>query len=350
MSKNGQITIQKVAARAGVSKQTVSRVINNHPDVSDVTRKHVQQVIDKLGYHPSAVARSLTKQRTHTIAVVTAGLNLVGPSNVLNGITLKAEELGYSLLIKNLAGFRVNDYQGLIRFLNEMRVEGVAWACPDIDHYRREEVEKISSLPVPVVFQGSAPIKNTLSVTVDNYAGGCLATQHLIDQGFRKIAHISGPLNFADAEARKKGWADALKKAGMNPLKVHWAEGDWSASSGATAASALLDAYPEMDAIFAANDQMAIGAMQAIRDRGLRIPDDIALIGFDNIPESGYSTPSLTTMSQDFELMGAKTIELLVSAINAQRNGKGLSSVKPVGLKVDLVVRNSTERVSEAAR
>ena len=345
MSRNHQITILRVAETAGVSKQTVSRVINNHPDVADVTRKHVQQVIDELGYHPSAVARSLTKQRTHTIAVVTAGLNLIGPSSVLNGITLKAEELGYALLIKNLTGFRINDYQGLARFLNEMRVEGVAWACPDIEHYRQEIVEKLSRLPTPVVFQGSAPLENALFVIVDNYDGGCQATQHLIDQRFRNIAHISGPLLFADAEERKAGWSDTLVKAGLQPSPSHSAEGDWSAASGAQAAATLLDTYPEMDAIFVGNDQMAIGAIQTIQGRGLRVPGDIAVIGYDNIAESAFSSPPLTTVAQDFELMGAKTIELLVDVINAQRDGKDLSGLRPVRLPADLIVRKSSLRV-----
>jgi DNA-binding LacI/PurR family transcriptional regulator len=325
-------------------------VINNHPDVADVTRKHVQQVIDELGYHPSAVARSLTKQRTHTIAVVTAGLNLVGPSSVLNGITLKAEELGYALLIKNLTGFRINDYQELVRFLNEMRVEGVAWACPDIEHYRQEIVEKLSRLPTPVVFQGSAPLENALFVIVDNYDGGCQATQHLIDQGFRNIAHISGPLIFADAEERKAGWSDTLEKAGMQPSPSHSAEGDWSAASGAQAAATLLDNYPEMDAIFVGNDQMAIGAMQTMQGRGLRVPGDIAVIGYDNIAESAFSSPPLTTVAQDFELMGAKTIELLVDVIDAQRDGKDLSGLQPVRLPADLVVRTSSLRTVEASK
>jgi DNA-binding LacI/PurR family transcriptional regulator len=347
MSRNNQITILKVAETAGVSKQTVSRVINNHPDVADVTRNHVQQVIIELGYHPSAVARSLTKQRTHTIAVVTAGLNLVGPSSVLNGITLKAEELGYALLIKNLAGFRVDDYQNMVRFLNEMRVEGVAWACPDIGHYRQEMIEKLSGLPTPVVFQGSAPLENALFVIVDNYAGGCQAARHLIDQGFHSIAHISGPLSFADAEERKSGWNDTLEKAGMPPTPSHSTEGDWSAASGAVAAATLLDAYPEMDAIFVANDQMAMGAMQTIQERGLRIPADIAVIGYDNIAESAFSSPPLSTIAQDFELMGAKTIELLVDVINIQRNGKDLSALRPVRLLPDLVIRKSSLRIVE---
>jgi DNA-binding LacI/PurR family transcriptional regulator len=346
MSKKDQITILKVAEIAGVSKQTVSRVMNDHPDVADVTRQHVKKVIDELGYHPSAVARSLTKQRTHTIAVVTAGLNLVGPSSVLNGITLKAEELGYVLLIKNLAGYRVDDYQNMFRFLNEMRVEGVAWACPDIEHYRQEVIEKLSRLPTPVVFQGSAPLENALFVIVDNHDGGCQATQHLIDQGFRNIAHISGPLAFADAEERKSGWSDTLQKAGLSPSPSHCAEGDWSAASGAKAAIELLKSYPEMDAIFVANDQMAIGALHAIQERGLQVPDDIALIGYDNIAESAFSSPALSTIAQDFELMGAKTIELLVDVIDTQRDGKDFSALRPIRLSPDLVVRQSSVRAA----
>ncbi len=350
MTKNDQITILKVAEVAGVSKQTVSRVMNNHPDVADVTRKHVQKVIDELGYHPSAVARSLTKQRTHTIAVVTAGLNLVGPSRVLNGITLKAEELGYALLIKNLAEYRVDDYRGLVRFLNEMRVEGIVWACPDIEHYRQEAIEKLSRLPTPVMFQGSAPIENALFVTVDNYAGGCQATQHLIDQGCCNIAHISGPLSFADSEDRKSGWSDTLERAGMPTGRSQWAEGSWSAASGAQAVIELLDTYPEMDGIFVANDQMAMGVMQAIRERGLQIPGDIAIIGYDNIAESAFSVPPLTTMAQDFELMGSKAIELLVDVIDVQRDGKDLSALRSVRLPVDLIIRKSSLRKAELSK
>jgi LacI family transcriptional regulator len=227
-----------------------------------------------------------------------------------------------------------------------MRVEGVAWACPDIDHYRQETIENLSKFQVPIVFQGSSPIENALFVTVDNYAGGCQATQHLIDQGFRNIAHISGPLSFADAEARKSGWTDTLKKVGAHPTQSNWAEGDWSAVSGARAVSELLQTYPEMDAIFVANDQMAIGAMQTLQARGLQVPGDIVIVGYDNIAESAYSSPPLTTMSQNFELMGAKTIELLVEAINAQRSGKELSALQPVRLTTDLVIRQSSLRTA----
>lgn len=342
MNKNDSVTIQQVAFAAGVSKQTVSRVINNRPDVADGTRKHVLNVIETLGYHPSAVARSLTSKRTRMLAVVTAGLHLIGPSNVLDGITLTAEALGYTLLIKNLATFRVDDYQGLIRFINEMRVEGVAWAIPDFEHYRTETIGKISSLPVPVVFQGSAPLENTLTVTVDNYAGGCQATQHLIDQGYRKIAHVAGPQEFWDAEARKTGWKDTLVKNGLPAEDRQWAAGDWSVQSGAQAAGALLAAYPEMDAIFAGNDQMAIGVIQCLREHGLRVPQDVALIGYDNIPESAFIAPPLSTIAQDFHLMGAKTIELLVEAIHARQAGLQPPAVQPVSLQTTLIVRASS--------
>jgi LacI family transcriptional regulator len=319
-------------------------VINNHPDVADITREQVQKVIDELGYHPSAVARSLTTRRTHTIAVVTAGLNLAGPSRVLHGLALRAEEAGYALLLKNLPSFRVDDYEGLIRYYNEMQVEGVAWAVPDTDHQRLETVEKFSSLPMPVVYQGSAPIEGALYVTVDNYDGGCRATQHLIDQGYRHIAHISGPLSFWDAEARKSGWHDTLEKNGHHPTDTHWSEGDWNSASGAEAVSRLLGTYPNMDAIFAGNDQMAIGAIEKLHEQGLQVPEDIAVIGYDNIAESAYNSPPLTTMSQDFHLMGARTIEVLLEAINAQHTGKKPNTVAPVMLATDLIVRRSSIR------
>ena len=347
MSTKKRVTIKKVAETAGVSKQTVSRVINNHPDVAAETRKHVQEVIERLGYHPSAVARNLSRQRTRTIAVVTAGLNLAGPSNVLDGISLRAEELGYTILLKNLPDFRVSDYPSLIRYFLEMHIEGVAWACPEIANFRCESIEKLAELPIPVVFQGSTPINTGLIVTVDNYDGGCRATQHLIDQGYRNIGHISGPLEFWDAEARKSGWADTLNKVGISTTDTSWVEGDWSAASGAQAVSKLIEKYPEMDAIFIANDQMAIGAILKLHEHGLKVPDDLAIIGYDNIPESAYNSPPLTTIAQDFQQMGAKTIEVLVEAIEAQYAGKEPLRSQAVILPSELIIRESSAQLSE---
>jgi DNA-binding LacI/PurR family transcriptional regulator len=275
---------------------------------------------------------------------VTAGLNLVGSSGVLNGISLKAEELGYTILLKNLPDFRVSDHQSLIRYLLEMRVEGVAWACPEVDQYRQESIAKLSELPVPFVIQGSSPIENVLNVTVDNYEGGCRATQHLVDQGYREIGHISGPLAFRDAQDRKSGWMVTLEKIGLTRTDRHAKEGDWSAESGAKAITELLETYPEMDAIFIANDQMAIGAIQRLHQCGLGVPSDLAIVGYDNIPESAYNSPPLTTMFQDFQQMGSKTIEVLADAIKAQQSGTEQPGIKPVILDTDLIIRKSSIR------
>jgi LacI family transcriptional regulator len=183
-----------------------------------------------------------------------------------------------------------------------------------------------------------------VSFTVDNYDGGCQATRHLLDQGFQKIAHISGPLTFWDARARKSGWRDTLNQNGMSVSDDHCAEGDWSAASGSDAVLKLLSSYPDMDAIFVANDQMAIGAIQRLQERGLHVPNDLAIIGYDNIPESAYNSPSLSTISQDFHMMGKKSVDLLVEAIDAQRTGKNMLSVKPVKLVSELIVRTSSLR------
>jgi LacI family transcriptional regulator len=271
-------------------------------------------------------------------------LNLAGPSRVLHGLALKTEEAGYALLLKNLPDFRVDDYERLIRYFSEMQVEGVAWLLPDTNHQRIETVEKFAKLPMPIVYQGSAPIEGTLYVTVDNYDGGCRATQHLIDQGYRRIAHISGPLSFGDADERKSGWYETLKKNGLHATDAHWSEGDWNSASGAQAISKLLHTYPGMDAVFAGNDQMAIGAIEELTEHGLRVPEDIAIIGYDNIAESAFNSPPLTTMAQDFQMMGAKTIEVLIEAINLQHDGKAHSTVKPVMLATDLIIRKSSVR------
>jgi DNA-binding LacI/PurR family transcriptional regulator len=199
---------------------------------------------------------------------------------------------------------------------------------------------------MPVVFQGSTPIEGALFVTVDNYSGGCSATQHLIDQGYQHVGHISGPLEFWDAKARKAGWCDTLKKNGVLPTDSQWAEGDWSVESGARAVSSMLRIYPNMDAIFVANDQMAIGAIRKLKEHGLRVPDDLGIVGYDNIPESAYNSPPLTTISQDFHQMGEKTMEVLESAIRAQQSGNTLDGIEPIILNSELIIRQSSLSLS----
>ena len=215
MNTNKRATIKQVARAAGVSTQTVSRVINDRPDVSPETRERIQQVIVELDYQPSALARSLIQQRSYTLGVVTAGLKFIGPSRTLNGITNKAEELGYALLLEEMLHFDTEDIKPLLQNLLARHVDGIVWAVPEVGDNRRWVDEILNDVPVPVVFLTMQPRPGVSTVAVDNYAGGSLATQHLLEQGCRRIGHISGPLDWWEARQRKQAWQDTLQKAGI---------------------------------------------------------------------------------------------------------------------------------------
>ena len=270
MNLDRRATIKDVARIAGVSTQTVSRVINDRPDVAPITRERINQVIKDLDYHPSALARSLISQRSYTLGVVTAGLKFIGPSRTLNGITSMAEELKYDLLLEELPRFDTEDIKPLLQDLLARHVDGIVWAVPEVGENRRWVDEILMDVPVPVVFLTMQARAGVSTVSVDNYAGGVLATQHLLEQGCRHIGHISGPLDWWEARQRKQAWQDTLQKAGIRTTDNQCAEGNWSSSSGETAFEQLLHSYPEMDAVFVGNDQMALSVLHIANRRGLQ--------------------------------------------------------------------------------
>lgn len=335
-------TIKQVAKAAGVSTQTVSRVINDRPDVAPETRQRIQQVIDELSYQPSALARSLIQQRSYTVGVVTAGLKYIGPSRTLNGITTKAEELGYALLLKELPSFTTNDIQSLIQFMLARHIDGILWAVPEIGDNRKWVESGLSRIPVPTVFIAMQSRPGISMVNVDNRLGGQLAVQHLLEQGRQHIGHISGPLDWWEARQRKLAWQETLAAAGRTVTEAHCAEGNWSSSSGETAFQQLLKSYPEMDAVFIANDQMALAALQLANRQGLRIPQDVAVVGFDNIAEAAYFYPALTTIHQDQHELGCLALRELVNLIEASRAGDQAIEPKSCLLTPELIVRESS--------
>src|SRR5512136_1887595 len=223
MNLNKRATIKQVAKVANVSTQTVSRVINDRPDVAPETRARIKQIIDELDYHPSALARSLIQQRSYTLGVVTAGLKYIGPSRTLNGITSKAEELGYALLLEELPRFDTENIKPLLQNLLARHVDGIVWAVPQVGDNRRWVDEILNDVPVPVVFLTMQARAGVSTVSVDNYAGGVLATRHLLEQGYRQIGHIAGPLDWWEARQRKQAWQETLEKAGKKVSENHWA-------------------------------------------------------------------------------------------------------------------------------
>ena len=340
-------TIKEVAQAAGVSTQTVSRVINDRPDVSPETRQRVQDVIQHLGYQPSALARSLIQRRSYTLGVVTAGLKYIGPSRTLNGIAEKVEELGYSLLLKELPKFTANNIVPLIQSLLSRHVDGIIWAVPEVGDNRAWLEDQLPELFVPMVFITMAPRQNVSIVSVDNYLGGRLATSHLLEQGFRHIGHIAGPLDWWEARQRMNGWRDVLAEADAEVDQQYWTEGNWSTVSGSQAFEQLLKQYPQMDAIFVANDQMALSVMQIACRQGIRIPQDLGVVGFDNIPESAFFWPPLTTVQQDQHTVGCIAVSEIVQIIEANRKEKSVTEPKLILLQPTLIVRESSMVVRE---
>jgi len=342
--RSSRLTIKQVASAAGVSTQTVSRVINSRPDVSAETRRRVQAVIDDVGYQPSALARSLIRQRSYTLGVVTAGLKYLGPSRVLNGIASTAEGLGYSLLLKELPRFDSDDVQPIFQMLLSRHVDGVIWAVPEVGRNRAFVGQLALDSDVPIVYLAMEPRENVKAVSIDNYAGARMAVAHLLEQGYRQIGHISGPLDWWEARQRLAAWQDALTGAGIPVAEEHWVEGNWSSSSGAEAILRLLRKYPEMDAVFVANDQMALSVMQAACQRGIRVPEELGVVGFDNMPESAYYWPPLTTIEQDQHALGRIAVEEVIRTIRTQWTDTAAIEPGRLTLVPNLIVRKSSIR------
>jgi DNA-binding LacI/PurR family transcriptional regulator len=340
-----RLTIKDVAAAAGVSTQTVSRVINDRPDVADATRQHVSEVIEQLGYRPSALARSMIRRRSYTLGVVTAGLKFIGPSRVLHGITDAAEQQGYGLLLQQLDSYGSTTVQPILDRLVERRVEGVIWAVPEVGDNHAWLQQHATRLGVPIVVTSTRQQPEAYVVNIDNYEGGQMATRHLIEQGYRHIGHISGPLDWWEAQERKAAWAGVLAEAGLHVDGSSWASGNWSSRSGLEAAERLFAQYPEMDAVFVANDQMALSVLQLAAARGICVPEELGVVGFDGIPESPYFWPPLTTVDQDQHQLGTSAVEALIGMINGAYNGEERPPTNRLVLHPKLIVRASSQRV-----
>ena len=338
MNSRKRVTIKEVAQAAGVSTQTVSRVVNARPDVSPGTRQHVQEVIDKLGYQPSKIARSLIQGQSYTLGVVSSNISLYGPSHVLQGIQEAAKEKEYSLILQILTDPEVYEAKKLLREILSYHVDGILWAMPEIGQNRDWIQEELVNLSVPIAFLNAQPRPLQTTVVIDNRTGGYLATKHLIEQGRQNIGIITGPMSWWEARQRELGWRDALTENGRSIDESFITHGDWTPSSGERGLRMLLEWHPEMDALFACNDQMALGAMKIAHQIGHRIPKDLAIVGFDDIPEAPYFYSALTTVRQDMTEMGREGVRQLISMIENPNE----QSIAPIRIQPELIVREST--------
>jgi DNA-binding LacI/PurR family transcriptional regulator len=322
-----------VAKLAGVSHQTVSRVLNDHPNVRPQTREDVLAAIRELGYRPNAAARTLVTGRTHTLGVITFDTTLYGPASMLYGIE-RAAHPGYSVSIASLSAFeRRSMREAVDRFLGQ-GVEGIIVIA--------SEMPALGALAgvttdVPLVAVGCgtrAPLLD--SVAIDNMDGAFRATRYLLDLGHTCVHYVGGPDSTLDAHERAEGWARALREAGTPVPEIF--SGDWSARSGYEIGHRLA-AMPEVTAVFSANDQMALGLLRALGEHGRAVPSDVSVVGFDDIPESAYFLPPLTTVRQDFGELGRQALRLLVDRIA----GRPVPSTR-LPVAPELIVRASAAR------
>src|SRR5215213_2116406 len=340
--KSRQVTITQVAKEAGVSIQTVSRVINNRQEITPATRQHVQDVIKRLGYQPNAIARSLSQRRSHTLGVVTSGLEYYGPSHILVGVEQGANQVGLSILLNLLHEPESENIGKIVNGLISRQVEGIIWAVPEISNNRSWFREILPQLSIPVVFLSTQPQDALHVVEIDNRNGAYMATEHLLKKGYRRIGLITGPLTWWAASERRRGWQEALTAAGILSRDGDVVEGNWSAESGEGGLHELLTNSPDLQAVFASNDQMALGLMRAARSLGKRIPEDLAVVGFDDIPESAFYQPPLTTIRQGLYELGQVAVQTFMKLRQIDQRDESVTAAQTVMLQPQLVVREST--------
>jgi len=337
--KTKKVTISEVAKEAGVSLQTVSRVINNRQEITPRTRQRVQEVIQRLRYQPNAIARSLSQRRSHTLGIVTSGLEYYGPARILVGVEQAANQQSLSILLNLLHQPESEDVGSIVNSLISRQVEGIIWAAPEIGNNRSWFREMLPQLAIPVIFLSTQPRDQIHVVEIDNRAGGYIATQHLLERGYRKIGLIAGPLTWWAASERRRGWQEALVAANVPFSDAQIVEGNWSAESGERGLHELMEKCPDVQAVFACNDQMALGVMRAAQRLEKRIPEDLAVVGFDDIPESPFYSPPLTTVRQDLYKLGKVAVQTFLQRRDAEQGGE-LNI--PILLQPQLVVREST--------
>jgi DNA-binding LacI/PurR family transcriptional regulator len=326
------VVMADVAKLAGVSLQTVSRVINDSPHVRAATRQRVEDAMRKLEYRPNPVARALVTGRSRTLGVVSFDTTLFGPASTLFGIERAAHDAGYFVSIVSLRSLTRSAVLDAVERLRAQGVDGVLVVAPT-----ESATQAILHLPqdVPVVATEAGPGESVPLVAVDQVEGARLATQHLLELGHRTIWHISGPSDWLEAQDRVDGWRSTLEAAGASPPPV--LVGDWSARSGHELGREL---GPDVTAVFVANDQMALGVLRSLHETGRRIPADISVVGFDDIPEAEYFTPPLTTVRQNFNEMGRRSLLLLLEQIESHSRAPVRETVPP-----ELIVRASTTSV-----
>lgn len=325
-----QPNIYDVARLANVSHQTVSRVLNNNSSIRPETKTRVLKAMETLGYRPNQAARALASAKTKMLGILSSDTDFTGPASMVHEMEVAARARGYFAVSCGVDPTNLASVQGGIEHLMNLGVEGLAIVTPHAEavEYVRQQV-----MAIPVVSLDSMYRMDELAVSVDNFAGAVAATEYLIELGHRNIVHISGPKNWFESSTRTAGYTSTMLNARLEPRVI---EGDWEIQTGHRIAMDMSIDSLAITAIFVANDRMALGVLSAMRKRGISVPDRLSVVGFDDLPETAYYWPPLTTVKQDFRQLGERAMLLLVQELEGR-------AVKKVDRLIpELVVRDST--------
>jgi LacI family transcriptional regulator len=346
-----RLTMTSIAKRAGVSTTTVSRVINNKPDVDENTRSRILKIIEEANYTPNPTFKGISTNKTNLVGLYTNSLDKPWTIEVLKGVTEIVNESSYHLMLFNGNSTSTNEYSNSSRISKQISqiigrgaVDGLVVIQPLTD---KDYLSDLYNEGFPLVliddwgYMGDMQVPR---IATDNFKGAFEATNYLINLGHTKIGFITGLINVGCSQDRLNGYKAALCEAGLSldPSLIY--QGDFSIESGFMGTQALLginNGKPAFTSLFASSDNMALGAMKALLERGLQVPEDISLVGFDGIPIMEYTNPSITTVRQPMDEMGKLAVEMLIEQIE----GKQPPSEKMV-LSAELVVRNSTRRLN----
>jgi DNA-binding LacI/PurR family transcriptional regulator len=322
-----------VARRAGVSSQTVSRVSNGHSGVVDTTRRQVLAAMKELGYRPNSAARALKRGEFRTIGIITFSLSTTGNVRTLEAIATSAAQHGYATTLLPVAIPTQDEVRGAFTRLGELAVDAIIV----IMEVHLLDAATVSLPPNVGVVVADSDAGDRYSVVDTDQAGGARdAVRHLLDLGHETVWHLAGPEESFAAQRRTDAWRATLQEAGRDvPVPLR---GDWSAESGYRAGLRLAQ-EPDCTAIFAANDQMALGVLRALHESGRTVPDQVSVVGFDDIPDSGSFVPPLTTVHQDFAEVGRRCVEGALRQIGSAAEERGTTLVP-----TRLVIRRSTAK------
>ncbi|MBM7094838.1 LacI family DNA-binding transcriptional regulator [Bacillus sp. H-16] len=333
-------TIYDIAKKTGFSITTVSRALNNYTDVSEKTKKKILEAVDEMGYYPNSIARSLTTKKSWALGVIFVedlGVGIKHPffSAVIESFKQNVESLGYDIIFlsRNIGG----EEKSYVDHAIHRGVDGIIVMCSDFED---KEVQKLIESPIPSLVVDLHSDKSSV-VYSDNYRGSILAVDHLHELGHRKIAHIKGhQKTFAGLE-RLRGYRSAMENYGLDIPSSYIADGGFfSYEGGYDAMKEILSLEDRPTAVFVSGDNMALGALKACKEAGVSVPDDLSIVGFDDIEISKHITPGLTTIRQDTDLIGKKASEVLVQQINMRSR-----DYAAVTIPVQLVVRESTKAI-----